>query len=146
MLQSPLLRLLMYLVNEFWPIIFLHGRGVPSGANDQLWLTALASEPAFVEATMVTAIRYWLPDLTCKLRSEMHSYRATAMLRDRLSSNNTYSDGFLGAVLTMALGERMVRNDTAWEVHMSGLVQTIEARQARGIESLPALFTDLTIL
>lgn len=119
---------------------------MPGGDDDQLWLDTLASEPAFLEATMVTAIRYWSPDLACKLRSEMHAHRATTMVMSRLSSNDTYSDGFFGAVLTMAISERMVRNDAAWEVHMNGLIQTIKARQARGIESLPALFLDLMIL
>ncbi|KAG9258715.1 uncharacterized protein F5Z01DRAFT_215342 [Emericellopsis atlantica] len=134
------------LLNEFWSVIFLHDRVLPGGENDQLWLDTMASEPAFVEATMAAAVRYWSPDLACKLRSEMHLHKATAMVISRVSSDDTYSDGFFGAVLTMALGERMVRNDAAWEIHMNGLVQTIKARQARGMASLPALFTDLMIL
>lgn len=138
--------LLMSTVNEFWPIIFLHDRGVVGGENDQLWLRTLASEPAFVEATLATAIRYWLPDRACKLRAEMHSYRATTMVMDRISSNKTESDGFIGAVLTMAISERLVGNDTAWQIHMSGLAQIMKARKAQGLEGLPSLFTDLMIL
>ncbi|KAI6777863.1 uncharacterized protein J7T54_002761 [Emericellopsis cladophorae] len=134
------------LLNESWSVIFLHDRNLPGDEHDKLWLDTMASEPAFVEATMATAVRYWSPDLECKLRSEMHSHRATAMVISRVSSNDTYSNGFFGAVLTMALSERMVRNDAAWEVHMNGLAQTIKARQAHGIASLPALFTDLIIL
>lgn len=141
-----LISLLMYAVNEFWPIVFLNDRGVPGGANDQLWLDTLASEPAFVEATMATAIRFWLPNFACQQRSELHSYRAKSMVMERLSSYDTYSDGFFGAVITMAISEQMVRNFAAWEIHVNGLVQTIEARKARGIKILPPLFTDLFIL
>ena len=95
---------------------------------------------------MATAIRFWLPDSICKMRSDFHSYRATSMVRKRLLSDEICSDGFFGAVITMAISERFLRNDAAWKIHMDGLVQVITARQARGIESIPSLFTDLTIL
>lgn len=144
--NSALVNLLMTTVNEFWPIIFLHDRGVVGGENDQLWLRTLASEPAFVEATLATAIRYWLPDRACKLRAEMHSHRATTMVMDCIFSNQTESDGFIGAVLTMAISERLVGNDAAWQIHMSGLMQIIKARKGQGVDGLPALFTDLMIL
>lgn len=76
----------------------------------------------------------------------MHSYRATTMMMECMSSDETYSDGFVGAVLTMALSERLKRNDAAWEVHMNGLIRIIEARKARWLESLPTLFYNLMIL
>jgi hypothetical protein len=68
------------------------------------------------------------------------------MVRKRLLSDEICSDGFFGAVITMAISERFLRNDAAWKIHMDGLVQVITARQAQGIESIPSLFTDLTIL
>lgn len=46
----------------------------------------------------------------------------------------------------MAFGERLTRNDTAWNVHIDGVAQIIKERHAQGIFTLPPWFLDLQIL
>lgn len=133
-------------VNEFWSVIFLSSRGIPDGPNDRDWLRLLASEPALVEATMSMAVRCWSTDPNCDIRADFHACRATRLLIQSIGCQQAYTDGFLGAAFTMALSERLLKNDEAWEVHMSGIIQAVRGRRERGISSLPSLFTDLVVL
>ena len=68
------------------------------------------------------------------------------MIIHRVGSNQAYTDGFIGAALTMAIGERMRGDDVAWNIHISGVAQAIKERRSRGIRGLPSIFTDLIIL
>lgn len=95
---------------------------------------------------MAMAVRCWSTDANCKMRAEFHACRATNLLIQRIVSREAYTDGFLGAAFTMALSERLLKNDVAWEVHMSGIIQAVRGRRAEGMSSLPPLFTDLVIL
>jgi len=116
------------------------------GVDDPAWLELLTSEPAMVEATMSVAVRCWSSDEPCRLRGDVHLHRATTMLIKRIGSQDPYTDGFLGAIFTLALNERFVQNNEAWEVHLNGIIQSVRGRRSAGMGDLPPLFTDLIIL
>ncbi|KAH7353331.1 hypothetical protein B0T11DRAFT_356373 [Plectosphaerella cucumerina] len=134
------------LLNEFWSVIFLGSRGIPGGQDDQAWMQLLASEPALVEASLSMAVRCWSTKANCNMRADFHACRATGLLIQRIGSREAYTDGFLGAAFTMALNERLLRNDEAWKVHIGGIIQAVRGRRAQGLPGLPPLFTDLVIL
>lgn len=81
-----------------------------------------------------------------KGRAEYHLNTAFSIVIQRIESKRAQTDGVLGAVATMALGERLSGNETAWNIHVDGVAQIIRDRHARGIFGLPPWFIDLLIL
>lgn len=95
---------------------------------------------------MAIGEKYWSPNVASKRRAEVHSNLAVNTVIQRIQSRQAQTDGVLGAVMTMAFGERLARNDVGWNVHIDGVAQIIKERHARGIFDLPPWFLDLQIL
>jgi hypothetical protein len=60
-------------------------------------------------------------------------------------STVTRTDGVLGAVITMAFGASLEKNDLAWNIHIDGLAHIIEDRQSRTTEPPPSWLKDLVV-
>jgi hypothetical protein len=90
-------------------------------------------------------VRQWSPDNSCQSKADYHSYTAVRLIKQRITSIATPSDGVLGAVITMALGASLVHDDIAWKIHMDGLARIVSERVSRGPHSLPAWFIDLIV-
>lgn len=134
------------LVNEFWSSIFLRGTNNSAGHCDAAWLNLLISDKAFVEATMAAAMRWWVGDSECTRKAQKHSSNAIKMVIDRVHSKGAYTDAYIATTLTLALKERFEQNDAAWEMHIGGVVDAIEARRSRGIDLLPPSLTNILVL
>jgi hypothetical protein len=109
------------------------------------WVSLFASEPALIDATMAVGTRHWSPQQAWQLQANACSSKALTSIIQRISWRQTYSDGFLAAVLTMAFGARLGGADPAWDVHVDGLVQILGDRRVRGIRE-PGWFCDVLIL
>lgn len=131
-------------VEEFWSII-LSGTHVASGPRQLSWQEMLASEPAFIEATMAAALDYWCSS-ELRSRAEKHRKKAVVMIIDRIQNHQCHTDGFLGAVLTMSVHERLFGTEESWQMHTRGIAGAVQARRQCGIIGLPATFDDLMVL
>lgn len=137
---------LLKTVSTYWSLAFLDDRGFPRNPSEVAWFGLFISEPALIEASMAICERHWYPDTLYKWRSEIHRNAAFNIVIERIQSRQAQTDGVLGAVLTMAFGERLVGNDLAWNVHIDGLAQIIKDRHSRGIFVLPPWFSSLLVL
>ncbi|RDW76864.1 uncharacterized protein DSM5745_06856 [Aspergillus mulundensis] len=126
-------------------LVFLEGRHTAGSASEAAWFNLIASEPALVEASLAVAVRQWSPDNTWQSKADYHSYTAVRLIKQRITSITTPSDGVLGAVITMALGASLGHDEIAWKIHMDGLAHIVQERVARDPQSLPSWFVDLII-
>ncbi|KAJ4159914.1 uncharacterized protein LMH87_007850 [Akanthomyces muscarius] len=134
------------ILEEFWSII-LSGHDGGGGADLEYasWREMLASEPAFLEATMAAAMNYWCAS-NLKSRAQKHREKAVDMMIDRIKNHQLHTDGFLGAALTMAVSERLLGTEQNWQMHIRGITGAVQARRQRGIKGLSATFDDLMVL
>ena len=130
------------LVNELWPVVFLHDGDEPSATA---WLELLTSEPALVEATMAVTMRSWQRSKECIRRSDIHSSKALRITIDRVKAGEAYTDGFLAVTLTLSFGELLLQNKEGWEVHIHAAAQAMAERRARGMDVSPPMLIDLMI-
>ncbi|KAL6231232.1 hypothetical protein BDW75DRAFT_233761 [Aspergillus navahoensis] len=131
--------------HQIQELVFLEGRHTPGSASEAAWFNLIASEPALVEASLAVAVRQWSPDNSWQSKADYHSYTAVRLIKQRITSIATPSDGVLGAVITMALGASLVHDDIAWKIHMDGLAHIVKERVSRGPHSLPTWLTDLIV-
>ncbi|KAM0812191.1 hypothetical protein AB5N19_14508 [Seiridium cardinale] len=131
---------------RLWSLVFLDGRTYPNTAEEAAWISFLVSEPALIESSMVVGARYWSPDLFCQQLAEVYSSRAANLIVQRIQSGRAHADAVIGAVLTMAFGERLAHNDLAWNVHIDGVAQLIRERRSHGFDRLQTWFINLLIL
>ncbi|KAL4777230.1 hypothetical protein BDW60DRAFT_202141 [Aspergillus nidulans var. acristatus] len=131
--------------HQIQELVFLEGRHTPGSASEAAWFNLIASEPALVEASLAVAVRQWSPDNSWQSKADYHSYAAVRLIKQRITSIATPSDGVLGAVITMALGASLVHDDIAWKIHMDGLAHIVSERVSRGPHSLPSWFIDLIV-
>lgn len=99
-----------------------------------------------MESSMAIGIRYWSPDVLYQQRAEAHSSKAVNIIIQRIESGHGHTDAVLGAVLSIAFGERLKHNDFAWNIHIDGLVQLVKDRRCQGVSELPFWLCDLLIL
>lgn len=109
------------------------------------WVSLFASEPALIDATMAVGMRHWSPQQAWQIQADACSSKALTSIIQRISWRQTYSDGFLLAIMTMAFGARLGGASSAWDVHVDGLVQILGDRRVRGIEQ-PRWFFDSLVL
>lgn len=131
-----------YVVNELWPVIFLHARDEPSTST---WLELLTSEPALIEATMAVSLRSWTSNSECRRRSDFHTSKAIRLIIDRVVTGQAHTDGFLFVAMTLAFREYLLQNHSASEVHLNAVSQAAAGRRNRGMEPLPPMLVDLLI-
>ncbi|KAL4735127.1 hypothetical protein BDV11DRAFT_208768 [Aspergillus similis] len=132
-------------VHQIQELVFLEGRHTPGSASEAAWFNLIASEPALVEASLAVAVRQWSPDNSWQSKADYHSYTAVRLIKQRITSIATLSDGVLGAVITMALGASLAYDDIAWKIHMDGLAHIVSERVSRDPHSLPAWLIDLIV-
>uniref|UniRef100_A0A093V968 Uncharacterized protein n=1 Tax=Talaromyces marneffei PM1 TaxID=1077442 RepID=A0A093V968_TALMA len=110
------------------------------------WVDLVASEQALIEATMAVGMRHWSPQPSWQLQADFRSSRALTSIIKQISWKQTYTDGFLAAIMTMAFGARLLpSHEQAWDVHVDGLVQLINERRLRRIRE-PGWFWDGLVL
>lgn len=137
-----------FLLHEFRPLIFPAGTGSPGSRNEAQWIRLFMAEPALLEASMVIALRNrpGFQSPSCSDMADQHAVRAIHILNKRLSTASTgLTDGVLSAVFTLALSERLVNNDTAWNIHINGLSQIIRLRRSNGVDEVPPWFSDFLL-
>ncbi|KAL4994645.1 hypothetical protein BDV10DRAFT_197365 [Aspergillus recurvatus] len=132
-------------VHQIQELVFLEGRHTPGSASEAAWFNLIASEPALVEASLAVAVRQWSPDNSWQSKADYHSYTAVRLIKQRITSIETPSDGVLGAVITMALGASLAHDDIAWKIHMGGLAHIVKERVSRDPRSLPTWLIDLVV-
>ncbi|KUL86426.1 hypothetical protein ZTR_08086 [Talaromyces verruculosus] len=109
------------------------------------WVSLFASEPLLIDATMAVGMRHWSPQQAWQIQADACSSKALTSIIQRISWQQTYSDGFLLTIMTMAFGARLGGTGSAWDVHVDGLVQILEDRRVRGIGE-PGWFCDILVL
>ncbi|KAH6647453.1 hypothetical protein BKA67DRAFT_682656 [Truncatella angustata] len=134
-------------LSGLWSLVFQDGRDYPTNADEAAWIALLVSEPALLESSMAVGARHWSPDASFQRQAEAHWSRAAGLVARRIGSGAAaHVDAVLGAVLTMAFGERLRCDGEAWAVHIDGAAQLIRERRSRGVGGLPSWFYDLLIL
>lgn len=138
----------MIAVPRFWSLSYSDSRGFrsPLGEREQFWFELFIAEPALIEASVAIGEKNWSPNVASKRRAEVHFSIAVNTVIQRIQSRQAQTDGVLAAVITLAFGERLARNDAAWKIHIDGLAQIIRERHAQGIYAMPLWFLDLQVL
>lgn len=131
---------------RYWSLAFLEDRGSPRNGSEVVWFGLFLAEPALIEVSLAICERHWSPDAISTWKAAKHWDAAFNIVIERIRSEQAHSDGVLGAVYTMAFGERLAGNELAWNVHIDGIAQLISNRHARGITVLPSWFSGLLIL
>ncbi|VUC36786.1 unnamed protein product [Clonostachys rosea] len=134
------------LLRNFRYLVFLDIRPTVQDPVEKAWFDLITSEPVVFEASLAGGMRCWGPDEESQQNADLHLSRATNLLVDRISSEHVPSDAMIGAVMTMAFGERMADNDAAWNVHMEGLIRMMQQRWHHGVSELPPVFRSLVAL
>uniref|UniRef100_A0A0B7KNR2 Uncharacterized protein n=2 Tax=Bionectria ochroleuca TaxID=29856 RepID=A0A0B7KNR2_BIOOC len=144
--ESPPCAPSMQLLRNFRYLVFLDIRPTVQDPVEKAWFDLITSEPVVFEASLAGGMRCWGPDEESQQNADLHLSRATKLLVDRISCEQVPSDAMMGAVMTMAFGERMADNDEAWNVHMEGLIRMMQQRRRHGASSLPPIFSSLIAL
>lgn len=132
-------------VSILWSNLFMDSSNYPESPDEAAWLDLLVSEPALLESSLAIGTRHNASDRMCGQDAETHSIRAVNMLLQRIKTGQAHMDAVLAVVMTMAFGERLARNDAAWNVHIDGLTQLVKERYAQGVPNLPSWFIGLLI-
>ncbi|KAJ5436503.1 Protein of unknown function DUF3468 [Penicillium cf. griseofulvum] len=133
------------LFHRLQELVFLEGRHAPGSASEAAWFDLIASDPVLTEATLAVAARHWSPDNGWQLKAYRHSYAAVHLVKQRIMSTGTRTDGVLGAVTTLAFGATLEQDDVAWNIHIIGLAHMIKDRKSRAMNPPPSWMTDLIV-
>lgn len=95
---------------------------------------------------MAIGIRHWSPDASCQEKAVAHSCKAANIIIQRIKSETAHTGAVLGAVLSMAIGERLMHNDLIWNIHVDGLANLITERRSQGECDLPPVLSNFLIL
>lgn len=133
-------------MSRFWSVAFLHGRDYPSSADENAWIQLLISETALAEISMAIGLRHWSLDPSTQEKSLSHSCKAANIVVQRINTETAHTGGVLEAVLSMAIGERLVHNDRIWNIHIDGLANLITERRSQGASDLPLVVSNFLIL
>ncbi|KAL2851884.1 hypothetical protein BJY01DRAFT_107174 [Aspergillus pseudoustus] len=125
--------------------VYLEGRHAPETPSEAAWFDLIASDPALVEASMAVAVQQWSPDISWQCRAHDHIDKAVSLIKERITSTTSRTDGILGAIITMALGAALANDKFAWNIHINGLTHIIRDRESRLPNSLPAWFVDFVV-
>ncbi|RDL37372.1 Uncharacterized protein BP5553_04805 [Venustampulla echinocandica] len=133
-------------LSRFWSFVFLDGGNYPSSPGEEAWIQLLVSEAALAEVSMAIGIRHWSPDASCQEKAVAHSCKAANIIIQHIKSKTAHASAILGAVLSMAIGERLVHNDLVWNIHVDGLANLITERRSQGEYDLPPVLCNFLIL
>jgi hypothetical protein len=125
---------------------FLDGGNYPSSPDEEAWIQLLVSEAALAEVSMAIGIRYWSPNVSYQKKSVAHSSKAANIIIQRIKSETAHTGAVIGAVLSMAIGERLMHNDLIWNIHVDGLANLSTERRSQGECDLPPVLCDFLIL
>lgn len=124
----------------------VEGGRFPQNSEEEAFLQDLASEAALAEVSLSIGMRHWSPDPLVQEKAVVHSGKATRNVIQHIKSGTAHTSAVLGAVLSMAIGERLMNNTAVWNVHVDGLTKMITERRVLGEPYLPALMCDFLIL
>ncbi|CAM1510873.1 Fc.00g083860.m01.CDS01 [Cosmosporella sp. VM-42] len=133
-------------LSRFWSLVFLDGSDYPNSPDEDAMIHLLVSEAALAEVSMSIGLRHWSPDASCQERAAALSFSATNIIVQRINSGAAHTGGVLGAVLSMAIGERLMHNDLHWKIHVDGLANLITERRSQGECDLPPMLSNFLIL
>lgn len=105
----------------------------------------IASEPALIEATMACSVGLMSPSNSWQIKAGFHLSNAVNLIKDRIMSTSTRTDGVLAAVCTMAFSASLAQDELAWKVHIDGVTQIIRDRQVRDSDPILPWLTGLVI-
>ncbi|KAK3334053.1 hypothetical protein B0T19DRAFT_419970 [Cercophora scortea] len=124
-------------LTRFWSLVFLGGAAYPSSRDEEAFIKLLVSEAAFAEVSLAVGMQYWSPDASCQQKAVAHSCKATNLVVQRIQSGSAHTVPVLGAVLSMAVAERLAHNHVTWNMHVNGLANIIAEGYARGEREPP---------
>ncbi|KAI9825940.1 MAG: hypothetical protein M1819_000459 [Sarea resinae] len=131
---------------RFWSLVFLDGGNYPSSPDEEAWIQLLVSEAALAEVSMAIGIRHWSPDASCQEKAVAHSCKAANLIVQHITSETAHTGAVLGAVLSMAIGERLMHNDLLWNIHVDGLANLITERRSQGEFDVPPVLCNFLLL
>ncbi|KAH7160733.1 hypothetical protein EDB81DRAFT_782868 [Dactylonectria macrodidyma] len=137
--------LIKFLIDDFRPLIFPTRAGCPGSPNERKWIDLVVAEPALLEASVAIGLRNCPGHRNTAYSrvADIHALKAVSMVNKRLDAPSTgLTDGVLAAVFTLALSERLINNEVAWNVHVNGLSQMMKLRRSSGVDTIPAWFSD----
>ncbi|KAH7149898.1 hypothetical protein B0J13DRAFT_549044 [Dactylonectria estremocensis] len=137
--------LIKFLLDDFRPLIFPNRAGCPGSPNEIQWIELVVAEPALLEASVAIGLRNCPghQNTAYSRVADMHALKAVSMVNKRLDAPSTgLTDGVLAAVFTLALSERLINNEVAWNVHVNGLSQMMRLRRSKGVDTIPPWFSD----
>ncbi|KAK3326848.1 hypothetical protein B0H66DRAFT_530836 [Apodospora peruviana] len=134
------------LFSSYWSFVFLYGvKETPAVPTRRPGSTSSRRMPHWPSPLVATGIRSWSPDLGCQEEAAVHAYKAVNLVIRRIRTETAHTDAVIGAVFHMAIGERLMHNDLAWEIHLGGLAELIVVRLARGQVHLPSMLANFLI-
>ncbi|KAH8908114.1 hypothetical protein BR93DRAFT_927144 [Coniochaeta sp. PMI_546] len=122
------------------------GGQFPRNADEEAFLQHIASEAALAEVSIAIGMRHWSPDPSVQRKAVVHSSKAANIVIRRIQSETAHTSAVLGAVLSMAIGERLLNNTPVWHIHIEGLAKIITERYSQGERDLPALLSSFLIM
>ncbi|KAL2812950.1 hypothetical protein BJX63DRAFT_421477 [Aspergillus granulosus] len=132
-------------LHKLQEFVYLEGRHAPDSPSEAAWFDLIASDPALVEASMAVAVQQWSPDIAWQCQAHNHLDRAVRLVKQRIMSTTSRTDGVLAAVITMALGAALANDRFAWKIHIDGLAHIIRDRESRLPNSLPVWVVDFIV-
>ncbi len=122
------------------------GGQFPNNPDEAAFLREIASEAALAEVSIAIVMRHWSPDMSVQRKAVIHSSKAANLVIQRIKSETAHNGAVLGAVLSMAIGERLLNNTPVWNIHIDGLADIITERRSQGEHDLPALLCNFLIM
>ncbi|OIW31260.1 hypothetical protein CONLIGDRAFT_713710 [Coniochaeta ligniaria NRRL 30616] len=133
-------------LSQFWSLVMVDGAHFPRNADEEAFLRDIASEAALAEVSLAIGMRHWSPDTSVQRKAVIHSSKAANIVIQRIKSETAHNSAVLGAVLSMAIGERLMNNTPIWNIHVDGLAKMITERLSQGEHDLPALLCNFLII
>ncbi|KAJ5238527.1 hypothetical protein N7468_003146 [Penicillium chermesinum] len=130
-------------LHEIQDLCFLEGRHAPNSPSEAAWFHMIASEPALIEATMAVSVGLMSPGNWWQIKSGLHLSNAVSLIKDKIISTATRTDGVLAAVCTMAFSAALAQDTLAWKVHIDGVTHIIKDRNMRMSNPVFPWLTDI---
>ncbi|KAB5562774.1 hypothetical protein GE09DRAFT_1109664 [Coniochaeta sp. 2T2.1] len=118
----------------------------PKTPDEEAFLQQIASDASLAEISIALGMRHWSPDASVQRKAVVHASNAASLIIQRIKTDTAHEAAVLGAVLSMAIGERLLNNVPVWNIHIDGLAKMITERRVHGTPDLPQLVTAFMII
>ena len=113
----------------------------PRTPDEEAFMHLIASEAALAEVSIALGMRHWSPDASVQRKAVVHASNAANLIIRHIKADTAHEAAVIGAVLSMAIGERLRNNVPVWNIHIDGLAKMITERRVQGELELPWLIS-----